>query len=89
MNITDVRVYLRKGNENLKAFASVTLDGAFAVKELKVIEGQKGLFVSMPSRKTPDGKYRDVAFPITKEARDLLQSTVLGAYRKALEEAEA
>ncbi len=84
MEITDVRVHLRQGNDNLRAFASVTLDDAFAVRDLKVIEGAHGLFVSMPSRKLRDGKYLDVAHPITKEMHETLQSRVLTAYREAL-----
>jgi len=89
MNITDVRVFLRSGNDSLKAYASITLDGSFAVKDLKVVEGAKGLFVSMPSRKLADGKYRDLAFPLTKEAREDLFDAVLGAYRRALEDVRA
>lgn len=85
MNITDVRVRLRQGEEKLKATASVTLDDAFAVKDLRVVEGTHGLFVSMPSRKLPDGRYLDVAHPVTKEMYEELQSRVLAAYREALE----
>ena len=85
MEITDVRVHLRQGGDHLKAFASVILDDAFAVEELKVIEGARGLFVSMPRRKLPDGQYRDVAHAVTKEMREALQARVLAAYRQALE----
>ena len=83
MNITDIRVYLRKGDQSLKAFANLTLDGSFAVRNLKIVDGQKGLFVSMPSRKLPSGKYQDVAHPVTREMRDLIQAQVLEAYRRA------
>lgn len=83
MTITDVRVYLKNGHQGLKAFANLTLDDAFAVHDLKVLEGQKGLFVSMPARKLPNGKYRDIAHAITREMRDLIQGQVLEAYRKA------
>lgn len=83
MDITDVRVYLKKGQPGLKAFATLTLDHAFAVRDMKVVEGRKGLFVSMPSRKLPSGKYLDVAHAVTREMRDLIQSEVLAAYRKA------
>ena len=83
MTITDVRVYLRNGSDTLKAFASVTLDEAFAVRDLKVVEGERGLFVSMPARKDPAGKYHDVAHPVTREFRDELQARVLEAYRQA------
>ena len=89
MNITEVRIHLRNGSDTLKAFASVTLDGDFAVRDLKVIDGQKGLFVAMPARKSPDGKYQDLAFPVTKEAREGLFTAVLGAYKKACEEVSA
>jgi len=89
MEITDVRVHLREGANHLKAYVSVTLDDAFAVKDLKVVEGARGLFVSMPSRKLPDGTYLDVAHPITKEMRDVLQARVLAAYRRAVEGAPA
>jgi stage V sporulation protein G len=85
MEITDVRVHLAQGGDHLKAFASVILDDAFAVEELKVIEGARGLFVSMPRRKLPDGQYRDVVHPVTKEMREILQTRVLAAYQQALE----
>jgi len=84
MDVTEVRIYIRNGAPNLKAFANLTLDSAFAVRDLKVLNGKKGLFVSMPSRKTPSGKYLDVAFPVTRELRDKIQGKVLEAYRKAL-----
>ena len=83
MNITDVRVFPQSAGTALRAFANVTLDGAFAVHDLRVMDGKKGLSVSMPSKKLPDGKYRDVAFPVTRELRDEIQSRVLGAYLKA------
>jgi stage V sporulation protein G len=85
MEITDVRVYLREGGRTLKAFASVTLDGEFAVRDLKVVDGKKGLFVSMPSRKRTDGTYQDLAFPVTREMRETLHGRVLEAYRQASE----
>ncbi len=85
MNITDVRVYPRNGGRGLKAFANLTLEDAFAVRDLKIIEGQKGLFVAMPSRKLPSGEYKDVAHPITREMHELVQTQVLKAYRKVAE----
>lgn len=88
MDITDVRVYLKDGGGTLKAFASVTLDGEFAVRDLKVVDGKKGLFVSMPSRKRTDGTYQDLAFPVTKALRETLHGRVLDAYRQAREERE-
>lgn len=80
MNITDVR--LRKVNTDgkMKAIASITIDDAFVVRDIRVIEGQNGLFVAMPSRKTPDGEFRDIAHPITPEARELIQSAILKEY---------
>lgn len=88
MEITDVQVHLRGGGEKLKAFASITFDGAFLVDGLKVFDGAKGLFVSMPSRKVAGGGYKDVAYPVNREAYAVLQETVIGAYRKAVESAE-
>ena len=83
MEITDVRIFPRNGHPNLRAFASLVLDGSFAVKDIKVVEGERGLFVSMPSRRLQNGKYLDVAHPITREMRDLVQARVLEAYRTA------
>jgi stage V sporulation protein G len=64
----------------MKAVASVTLDGEFVIHDVKVVEGLKGLFVAMPSRKTPEGEYRDVAHPITTEARERIQRAVLEVF---------
>jgi stage V sporulation protein G len=83
MDITEVRVFPRKGGEGtLKATASITFDKTFAVRDLKVIEGGKGLFVAMPSKKLPNGSYLDLAFPVTREMRDRIQSQVLEAYNR-------
>lgn len=71
----------------MKAIVSVTLDNAFVVHDVKVVLGQNGLFVAMPSRKTPTGEFRDIAHPISQESRDILQERVLAEYEKALEEA--
>lgn len=84
MTITEVRIQLRPGgSDGLKAFANVTLDEAFAVHHLKIVEGQRGLFVSMPARRDAAGKYRDLAHPVTREFYEALQSAVLEAYRRA------
>ena len=85
MNITDVR--LRKVGEEgkLKAIASVTFDDEFVVHDIKVIEGEKGLFIAMPSNKAMDGEYRDIAHPINSGTREKIQSTILGKYEEALE----
>ena len=85
MKITEVRIFL-KNEERLKAYASITFDDAFVVRNLKVIAGKKGLFVSMPNRKTKDGEYKDVAHPVNNEMRDSIESQVLEAYNKKLAE---
>jgi len=85
VEITEVRITLRD-EEKLKAFANVTFDDAFVVRGLKVINGNNGYFVSMPSRKRPDGTYQDIAHPINNEMRDKLESVVLSEYEKALNE---
>ncbi|MDR0676959.1 MAG: SpoVG family protein, partial [Elusimicrobiota bacterium] len=64
MQITEVRIFL-KNEERLKAYASITFDDAFVIRNLKVINGKKGMFVSMPNRKTKDGEYKDIAHPVT------------------------
>lgn len=89
MTITEVRIQLRPGGDGLKAFANVTLDEAFAVHNLKVVEGARGLFVSMPARRDAAGKYRDLAHPVTREFYEALQRAVLEAYRRAAGSAEA
>ena len=82
MQITDVR--LRKVNVNsenrMKAVASVTFDNEFVIHDIKVIESQNGLFIAMPSRKTPNGEYRDIAHPINAETREKIQKAILDAY---------
>lgn len=84
MKITDVRIRKMTKEGNMKAVASVTLDNEFAIHDIKIIEGEKGLFIAMPSRKTPEGEYRDIAHPISHEAREVLQSAILEAYEKVL-----
>jgi len=80
--ITEVRIYKSKGNGNVKAYASVSFDNEFVVKGLKVVEGEKGLWVSMPSRKMKDGSFQDIFHPVSKEARDKIVDAVLKAYRE-------
>lgn len=84
MNVTDVRVRKINQDGKMKAIVSVTLDDAFVIHDVKVVEGQNGLFVAMPSRKTPEGDYRDIAHPITTNAREIIQTAVLDAYQNAL-----
>ena len=80
MEITDIRIKKVASEGKMKAVASVTFDNAFAVHDVKVIEGPEKLFVAMPSRRTPDGEYRDIAHPINSDMRNLLESKVLAAY---------
>lgn len=80
MEITDIRIKKVASEGKIKAVASVTFDNAFAVHDVKVIEGPEKLFVAMPSRRTPDGEYRDIAHPINSDMRNMLESKVLAAY---------
>lgn len=84
MHVTDVRVRKVLMEGKMKAIVSVTLDDAFVIHDVKVVEGQNGLFVAMPSRKTPDGEFRDIAHPINSSAREIIQSAVLQAYEEAI-----
>ncbi|MFH2054889.1 MAG: septation regulator SpoVG [bacterium] len=81
MEITEIRVTLRN-EDKLKAFVNVTFNNAFVVRGLKVINGNTGLFVSMPSRKRPDGTHQDIAHPINNDARRMIEEQVLAAYRE-------
>jgi stage V sporulation protein G len=83
MKITEIRISLRDDNK-LKAFASITLDNCFVIRGLKIIEGAKGVFVAMPSRKRPDGTYQDVAHPINNETRDWMEGLIVEAYKEEL-----
>ena len=85
MQITDIRVRIVRNDEKLKGVASITIDDCFVVHDLKIIAGPEQLFIAMPSRKTKDGEYKDVAHPIKSEIRELISSSVLEAYNKALE----
>ena len=88
MQITDIRIHLRK-EDKLKAFATVTFDHCFVVRNMKVIGSDKGLILCMPSRKMPDGSFKDVAHPITVEFRALLESKVFACYEVELHKAAA
>ena len=87
MQITDVRVRKVAKEGKLKAVVSITMDEEFVVHDIKVIEGEKGLFIAMPSKKAVDGEYRDIAHPINSETREKIQSIILENYEKVLEEA--
>ena len=80
MTITDVRVRKITKEGKMKAVVSITLDDEFVVHDIKVIEGEKGLFIAMPSKKSADGEYRDIAHPINSDMRNMLESKVLAAY---------
>lgn len=84
MNITDVHVRKINHEGKMKAVVSITLDDVFVVHDIKVIDGEKGLFIAMPSKKTADGEYRDIAHPINSETREMIQTTILKAYEEAL-----
>ncbi len=88
MQITDVRVRKITKEGKMKAIVSITLDDEFVVHDIKVIEGEKGLFIAMPSKKATDGEYRDIAHPINSSTRENLQRVILESYEKALEEPE-
>ena len=82
MEITDVRVRMISKEGKMKAVASITIDSVFVVHDIKIIDGEKGLFIAMPSRKNPDGEYRDIAHPINSETRDAIQNIILNAYEE-------
>ena len=84
MQITDVRIRKIAKEGKMKAIVSITLDGEFVVHDIKVIEGEKGLFIAMPSKKATDGEYRDIAHPINSATRDTIQKIILEGYEKAL-----
>lgn len=86
MTITDVWVRKIEKEGKLKAIVSITLDNEFVVHDIKVIEGEKGLFIAMPSKKSADGEFRDIAHPINSSTRERIQSTILERYQKSLEE---
>ena len=88
MDITEIRVSLRDDNK-LKAFASITLDNCFVIRGLKIIEGAKGVFVAMPSRKRPDGTYQDVAHPINNQTRDWMEEKIVKAYEQEVDKVQA
>ena len=87
LNITDTRVRLLENNDSkLKAIASITIDSAFVIHDIKVIEGEGGIFIAMPSRKGSDGLFKDIAHPINAESRAIVKDKIVEAYNKALEE---
>ena len=88
MQITDVRGRKVTKEGKMRAVVSITIDDVFVVHDIKVIEGEKGLFIAMPSRKASDGEYRDIAHPINSETRDKIQSLILEKYQEVASESE-
>ena len=88
MRITDVWVRKITKEGKLRAIVSITLDNEFVVHDIKVIEGEKGLFIAMPSKKTADGEFRDIAHPINSSTRETIQSVILEKYQESLTEEE-
>jgi stage V sporulation protein G len=82
MNITDVRIRRVNSGGKLKAVASITFDDEFVVHDIKIIDGQNGLFIAMPSKKMGEGDFRDIAHPLKSEVRTQIQDTILSAYEK-------
>lgn len=86
MQITDIRIRSVEKEGKMKAVVSITIDDEFVVHDIKIIEGEKGMFIAMPSRKASDGEYRDIAHPINTATRERLQSMILSKYQESLEE---
>ncbi len=84
MEVTEVKIY-PVNEDRLKAYASITFDNCFIVRDLKVIKGNNGLFVAMPSKKRKDGSYRDTAHPLNNETRQMIESKVLEEYNKEIQ----
>jgi len=85
MQLTEVKVYPVTDDEKLKGYATIVFDGCFVVRDLKVINGNSGLFVAMPSKKKKDGTYRDTAHPLNNETRQMIEEAVLGEYEREIQ----
>ena len=88
MQITDVRIRKVEKEGKMKAVVSITIDEEFVVHDIKIIEGEKGLFIAMPSRKAADGEYRDIAHPINSETRERIQKLILEKYQETMDAEE-
>ena len=86
MQITDIRIRSVEKEGKMKAVVSITIDDEFVVHDIKIVEGEKGMFIAMPSRKASDGEYRDIAHPINTATRERLQSMILDKYQETLAE---
>lgn len=89
MQITDVRIRKIEKEGKMKAVVSITIDGEFVIHDIKIIEGEKGMFIAMPSRKTAEGEYKDIAHPIKSSTRELIQNLILQKYNEELLHSEA
>ena len=88
MKISDVRVrVIKKDDSKLKGVASITIDECFVVHDIKIIEGNQGNFIAMPSRKTPEGEYKDIVHPLNTETREEIRKAILDEFEKALKDA--
>jgi len=86
MEITEVRITPREGEGRLRGFANITFDDSFVVRGIRIVEGDEGLFVSMPSHRKPDGTYQDIAHPINNETRSMIETRIISAYNNAVAE---
>jgi stage V sporulation protein G len=86
MEITEVRVFPVKDDDKLKAFVSIVLDNCFIISDIKIINGNKGLFISMPSKKRKDGTFRDIAHPLNSETRKAMEDVILNKYENIISE---
>lgn len=86
MQVTDIRIRSVEKEGKMKAVVSITIDDEFVVHDIKIIEGEKGMFIAMPSRRASDGEYRDIAHPINTATRERLQNMILAKYRETQEE---
>ena len=82
INITNVKVIKTEGNFRVKGIASITIDDSFVVHDIKILESERGLYVAMPSRRTPDGAFKDITHPINAETRELIQKAIINEYEK-------
>jgi len=88
VNITEVRIRLKtKEDSKIRAIASITIDECFVVHDIKVIEGNEGFFIAMPSRKTPEGEFKDIVHPLNTETREVIKNKILQEFEKAREQA--
>lgn len=84
MDVTEVRVFLVNNEERLKAYATITIDTVFLIRDLRIINGNAGMFVAMPSRKMKDGTFKDIAHPLNSETRQMIEKKVLSEYEREL-----